>query len=232
MRCKGFGGSIKTKAWGWKKMQKKAWKKGFLRDDDDAPRKFKWYEAKRDHDRDDDGDFGWAKGCGARWSKRKHRDDDGCGDRDGWKKGGFKKVWKSKDKDICGPGDKRPSPPDEDFPLPEEPSVNKAPVFTAPTPSVATSGAVATAGDAVVQLLAEDPDGDALVFSIMDADGVESADGDFFQVDRDSGMLIWRADAAIGGSADGDNVYEVEIMVSDGQLNDIMQLDVVMAMGA
>ncbi len=176
----------------------------------------------------------WADGNGWSWKSRFDREDnDGCG----WKPA--RKKWRKDDeKDRkCG----RRDDDDDDFGCfkfkttcdsePPQAVENRAPEFTSPAPSLlATSNGIQ--GAEIGRVTAEDLDGDTLVFSIRDANGPESADGDMFLIDAATGTLTWREAVKADGSVDGDSTYEVEIMVSDGELTDTIELDVIYITGA
>ncbi len=89
-----------------------------------------------------------------------------------------------------------------------------------------TSGAAASLGEngtAVTVVTAVDEDGDAVAFSI--AGGADAAQ---FEIDAATGALSFTAapDFEAPGDADGDNVYEVMVRASDGELSDDRQLSV------
>ena len=89
-----------------------------------------------------------------------------------------------------------------------------------------TSGAAASLaenGTAVTLVTAIDEDGDAVAFSI--AGGGDSA---LFAIDAATGALSFTAapDFEAPGDADGDNVYEVTVRASDGELSDDRQLSI------
>ena len=82
------------------------------------------------------------------------------------------------------------------------------PVFSGPV-----SFTVTEATTAVATVTAEDDDGDELAFSISGG-----ADQGLFSIDPDSGALRFLAAPDFGApdDADGDNLYEVTVSVSDG----------------
>jgi hypothetical protein len=87
---------------------------------------------------------------------------------------------------------------------------NDAPVFTSgdPLPFPEIGGFVAYRGTAI------DPDGDALRFRLF------GDDADRFTIDPISGVVRFRMppDFDAPGDADGDNVYEIDVHVSDGAI--------------
>ncbi|WP_156255153.1 PQQ-dependent sugar dehydrogenase [Sandarakinorhabdus oryzae] len=89
-------------------------------------------------------------------------------------------------------------------------SGNRPPVFSSPT-----SASVVENSSQAYQAVAADPDGTALTFSL-----VGGADAARFTVDA-AGQLqfVTPPDFDLPGDADGDNVYNVQIRVSDGQAN-------------
>lgn len=66
----------------------------------------------------------------------------------------------------------------------------------------------------VIDLAAEDPDGDSLTYEI-----VGGADAASFEIDPETGELTFKGapDYENPGSANGDNVYDVTVKVSDGK---------------
>ena len=212
-----------------KYIKKSAWK----RDDDDnqgGKKAFKFCG-------NDDWRDGWKKSWKKSWD-RKDRDDDNDGGFKGWKfksckrwdrdeddrggKCGIKKFWKKFDKKpvICEPEPEQPETED-----------NNAPEITAPAQPFATftesnPGIVVTDVDAI------DPDGDTLVFSLVESSNPESADADLFVVDPATGVLTFAQQLTLDGSADGDAIYEVAVQVSDGDLTDTIELDLIMLTGA
>ena len=195
---------------GWK--AKKTWKRWDRDDDDDHGWKgWKAKKAWKRWDRDEDDNEGGRFWKGKGW-KRRERDEDDRDDSD------VKKIiW---EKVICRP----------DTEVPEEQD-NRAPEITSPSPAIVTFSK-GEPGTEVATILANDADGDTLVFSIVDATDSETADGDFFQIDPDTGVLSFVQLAAEDGSRDRDSVYEVGVQVSDGELTDTILLDVVYLTGA
>ena len=154
-----------------------------------------------------------VKGCGFKfkgWGKRKKCDDD----RD--------EPETPDQPEVCDP--QPPVIPEE-----EEPEIsdgNNAPTITAPTnPDVLID--VTSQGRVVTQVVAEDLDGDSLVFSINDATDPDSADADLFLIDSATGEISLTGIVSPMGSADGDNSYQIEVEVTDGQEVDSIVLDFV-----
>ena len=90
--------------------------------------------------------------------------------------------------------------------------VNEAPEITSGNGDTA-SYQVAEGGVVVADIDATDVDGDTLTYAITGGD-----DGALFDIDANNGELIFKSapDAANPQGAGGDNVYDVEIAVSDG----------------
>jgi len=87
--------------------------------------------------------------------------------------------------------------------------VNDAPTFT----NAPLAGAIdVTEGDtAVIDLNAVDAESDPLTFSILPS----SEDVSALSIDPDSGVITFNASAALSGSFDGDDVYEITVRVDD-----------------
>ena len=182
---------------------------------------------------------GWKKFCETPFRKKRCDDDDDGGSK-GWK---HKKAWKrwERDEDDDRGGkkfwkkyDKKPvicEPDPEPEPETPEPQPNRAPEITSPALAVVTF-TNGKPGIEVATIVATDPDGDTLQFSILDANDTDTADGDFFRIDPNTGVLSFLQNATPKGSQDLDSVYEVGIQVSDGELTDTIMLDVAYLTGA
>ncbi|MGB1147040.1 MAG: cadherin, partial [Alphaproteobacteria bacterium] len=90
---------------------------------------------------------------------------------------------------------------------------NEAPEFTTGTTASQNENTTVTGYDAD----ATDPENDGLTYSIIGT----GADDDDFNIDSVSGVLSFKVapDADITGDANGNNIYEVAIRVSDGTSN-------------
>lgn len=117
----------------------------------------------------------------------------------------------------CG-GDGSPAP------APSPSPSNAAPSFTSPATASTTSGATGT----VYSATASDPNNDSLTFSISGG-----ADQALFQITA-NGALSFRAppDAAAPADQDRNNVYLVQLRVSDGQAAATLDLQVTVQAGA
>ncbi|TPG39759.1 hypothetical protein EAH79_13760 [Sphingomonas koreensis] len=113
---------------------------------------------------------------------------------------------------ACG-GSSPPAP----TPTPT-PVANRAPVFTSAT----SASVVENITKPVYQATASDPDGDALTFSITGG-----ADATSFTINA-SGQLSFDTppNFDLPGDANGDNVYEVQISVTDGKIATALALTV------
>ena len=197
-------------------------------DDDRGGWKKTWKKSWDRKDRDDDNDGGY-KGWKGKACKRWDRDED---DRDA--KCGGKKFWKKFDKKpvICEPEQPDPKPePEQPDPKPEPPvDVNHAPIITAPG---LTLGSFTTTkpGTVVADVDAVDPDGDVLIFSLVDSSDPQSADADMFFVDPQTGVLSFAQKETPHVEPDF-AFYQVAVQVSDGELTDTIELDLVMLTGA
>lgn len=114
----------------------------------------------------------------------------------------------------CGGGGGAPPPP----PPPPPPTANQAPVFT----SGNSATTIENNGGAVYQATATDAEGSAIAFSI-----VGGADSTKFSI-TPGGQLSFSAppNFDLPGDADGNNVYQVEIGASDGQIRTNLALSV------
>ncbi|MEO1729549.1 MAG: carboxylesterase family protein [Pseudomonadota bacterium] len=94
-----------------------------------------------------------------------------------------------------------------DGPSGPEIGVNRAPVITSATSATVPENSTGT----VYSAAAEDPDGDALIFAL------EGADASQFSIDSASGEVAFVSppDFESPLDADGDNVYEIDLEVSD-----------------
>lgn len=173
--------------------------------------KSEWKKAKQDQKDDHDDDAQTSGGCGGS-SKITKTDDDAGASCSGWKTSPWKKAWWSKHCDK------------DDTPVEE---VNNAPTITSPTAPTIT--VVNTAlGAQIATVVAEDLDGDTLEFSIVSANGDESADADMFLIDPVTGQLTIAEALTPFASADGDATYEIEVAVTDGQATDTIELDILL----
>ncbi|MEM6661253.1 MAG: cadherin repeat domain-containing protein [Pseudomonadota bacterium] len=212
------------KSWGHKKF---SWKSHKRDDDDHGGRKSK-HDWKKKFCNDDRDDFGWKSfidGC-----RKRDRDEDGgrkfkdgCGRREndgdkgcGWTK---KKDWKKFDWKGC----ERPEQPEED--------PNAAPEIIEPTnPTILA--AFSPVGSQITTVVAEDADTeDTLVFSLDDGTAPGS-DAEFFRIDPETGALFVNSVLTPGSSADNDSTYEVTVYVTDGELTDQIDLDIMFYTGA
>lgn len=107
---------------------------------------------------------------------------------------------------------------------PTEPAANNAPTIIAPTERQILIDDSAN-NNIVSKVVAEDLDGDSLVFSINDATDPDSADAEFFTIDSQSGEILMTEAPGPWGSVDGDSIYQIEVEVSDGQATDSIILD-------
>ncbi|MEL7197805.1 MAG: hypothetical protein AAGL10_05760, partial [Pseudomonadota bacterium] len=90
------------------------------------------------------------------------------------------------------------------------------PVNTAPTFSSASTASLSENGtDTGLSVSAADAEGDSVSFSISGG-----ADADLFEIDASTGALsfIEAPDFEAPGDADGNNVFDIEVSASDGQL--------------
>ncbi|MGI9405193.1 MAG: tandem-95 repeat protein, partial [Hyphomicrobiaceae bacterium] len=101
-------------------------------------------------------------------------------------------------------------------------NTNDAPVITSDGGGDTADVPVDEGATAVTTVAAEDIDvGDALAFSIVD-----TGDSDRFEIDADSGVLIFKTAPDFEDPTDdnGDNVYEVTVKVEDGNGGEDTQL--------
>ena len=93
-------------------------------------------------------------------------------------------------------------------------NVNEAPTFTSANSDLTLENALATSYVAT----GTDPESGALSFSLSGA----GDDDTLFSIDPSSGALSFLAtqDFETPGSFDGDNVFELDVVVSDGALSD------------
>lgn len=177
-----------------------------------------WKKDNCDDDKDGGSKIDWKKASKDCWKDAV---------KDHWKKCGDKKPWKK----LCD--DKLPETPEPPLPpvceLPEEPE-NAAPVITGPDGMIPVG--LFSAGLVVADVDATDADGDTLVFSINDASNANSPDADLFTIDPETGAITANAPLGFDGSADGDESYQIEVMVSDGDLSDTMILNLTSFMSA
>ncbi|MEM1049027.1 MAG: calcium-binding protein [Pseudomonadota bacterium] len=96
--------------------------------------------------------------------------------------------------------------------------LNDAPVFEASGPFVIEENGV---GAGIVE--ASDVDGTDLIFSIAGGD-----DGSLFEIDAETGALSFKAapDFEQPEDVDGDNIYSVDVRVSDGDLSAVTTIGV------
>lgn len=106
-------------------------------------------------------------------------------------------------------------------PTPPPPPANRAPVFTSPSTATASEASTASFYTAA----ASDPDSNPLTFTISGG-----ADAALFDISA-AGALSFKAGASFSNprDADGDNVYQVTLSVSDGQLTATQALQVSIA---
>lgn len=115
----------------------------------------------------------------------------------------------------CGGGDSAPPPPP---PPPPAPPVNRAPAFTSP----ATASFAENSAGVAYQAAATDADGNALTFSI--AGGADAAR---FAITAAGALTFVAApDFEAPADADRNNVYLVQIAVSDGSATVTLDLSV------
>jgi len=102
-------------------------------------------------------------------------------------------------------------------------AVNDAPVITSNGGGASASVSVNEGSSAVTTVTATDPDGDTLSYSI-----VGGADAGSFTINASTGALSFASlpDREVPLDANGDNVYEVSVRVSDGTVNDTQAISV------
>jgi len=102
-------------------------------------------------------------------------------------------------------------------------AVNDAPVITSNGGGASASVSVNEGSSAVTTVTATDPDGDTLSYSI-----VGGADAGSFTINASTGALSFASspDHEVPLDANGDNVYEVSVRVSDGTVNDTQAISV------
>ena len=152
-----------------------------------------------------------VKGCGFKfkgWGKWKKCDDD----RD--------EPETPKQPEVCEP--ETPTVPENEEPGGELSDGNNAPTIVEPTETTVLINA-GSQGQVVTTVVAEDLDGDTLVFSINDATDPDSADADLFMIDPDTGVVT--LNGVPTASTDGDQIYQIEVEVTDGEEVDSIILD-------
>lgn len=102
---------------------------------------------------------------------------------------------------------------------PPPPAANTAPAFTSASDATAVEKKIWTGYFAE----ADDAESDTLTYSVSGG-----ADEALFTIDSSTGALAFafEFDVATPGDANGDNVFEAELSVSDGQLNDTIDVAV------
>lgn len=103
---------------------------------------------------------------------------------------------------------------------------NRAPVIGSNGGGATAAITVTEGGTAVTTVTAIDPEGSALTYSISGG-----ADAALFAIDQATGILSFLAAPSFAAPADSgaDNVYDVQVSVSDGSLNDTQALAVTVA---
>lgn len=104
-------------------------------------------------------------------------------------------------------------------------AVNDAPVITSNAYAEAAVLATSSGSPFSTVILAEDVEGDALSYAISGADATR------FTIDPASGLLTFAQgafapDASVPQDANGDNLYQVDVTVSDGEDTDVQHLTV------